>query len=387
MNIILNGQTLHYPLTGIGWYTRHLLRGLQIHSVINQLVCIPAVSENAKLKHQKHPDFFLQSKLKKIIKLLPGSYTTLNFYRNNLFKIKSKNLINKKFIYHEPCYILRPYAGLKVCTIHDLSHIHYPQHHPKERVNFLLRHLPRSIDDANHIITGSKFIRSEIINSFNILPNKVTSIYHGVSKEFRPRQFNEVSTVLTHYSLLGKSYLLSVGTLEPRKNLERLIQAFNRLSEQTRKKHPLVLVGIKGWNTHRLERIIQSLIKKEQLYCLGYVPSLDIPYLYSGAYGFLYLSLYEGFGLPLLEAMASGIPTLASNASAIPEVVGNATMLTNPLDIDMISGKLNQLINDLPLRDRLKQQGPLQAVKFSWESCIENTIAVYRQTLKHSGSS
>lgn len=252
-------------------------------------------------------------------------------------------------------------------------------------MNFLLRYLPDSVRKADHIITASEFIRNEIIDLFNLSPVKVTCVYHGVSKVFKVRPFIDVKSVLAIYALHEKSYLLSVGTLEPRKNLECLIHAFKRLSEQSRNKHPLILIGLKGWQTHCLEKMIQPLIKKQQLYCLGYVPETDLPYLYSGAYGFIYISIYEGFGLPLLEAMASGIPTLASNESAMPEVVGDAAMLVNPLDIDLITDKLNQLINDVTLRDRLKQLGPIQAAKFSWESCIQNTIVVYQQTLKALG--
>jgi glycosyltransferase involved in cell wall biosynthesis len=382
MNIILNIQSLQYPLTGIGWYTRHLMGGLQKHECINQLICIPDEKKSNQIIKK---NFIFETNLKKIIKFFPGTYSLLNSYRNARFVKKTRFLFHDKFIYHEPCYVLRPYPGPKVCTIHDLSHIHYPEYHPKERIKFLNRHL--NINNADHIITGSNFIRNELINIFNIPQDKISSIYHGISKIFRPRQSNKIKKALLAYNLHEKSYLLSVGTLEPRKNLERLIQAFKRLPEQLRKKHPLVLIGIKGWNTQRLEKLTRSLINKEQIYCLGYLPEADLPYLYSGAYGFIYISIYEGFGLPLLEAMASGIPTLASNESAMPEVVGDAAMLVNPFDIDRITDKLNQLINDLTLRDRLKQLGPIQAAKFSWESCIENTIAVYRQTLKSLGMS
>lgn len=296
-------------------------------------------------------------------------------------------MVDQNFIYHEPCYILRPYSGPKICTVHDLSHIRYPYYHPKQRVKFLLDNLPGSIYEADHIITASEFIRNEIIDLFNISPIKVTCVYHGVSKAFKARRFIDIKSVLAIYGLHEKSYLLSVGTLEPRKNLEHLIQAFNQLPEKQRKKYPLVVIGIKGWHTHPLVKMMQPLIKKEQLYCLGYVPEAYLPFLYSGAFGFLYISIYEGFGLPILEAMASGIPTLTSSESAMPEVVGDAAMQVNPFDIEMITDQLNHLINDLTLRDRLKQLGPIQAAKFSWESCVEGTIGVYQQTLKYSGIS
>ncbi len=377
MNVILSGRPIQYPLTGIGWYTQYLLQGLQIHKLINQIVCIPNLSD--KKINKKY--FFLQLTFKKIIKLLPGSYEILRYYRNVVFKRKTRPMIDKGFIYHEPCYILRPYLGPKICTVHDLSHIHYPEYHPKERVKFLLYHLPRSINSADHIITGSQFIRDEIINVFKISPDKITSIYHGISKVFRPRQFNEVKSVLARYGLWKKTYLLSVGTLEPRKNLERLIQAFKQLSEQQRKRYPLVLVGVKGWGIYRLEKLIQPLLQKEQLYYLGYVAETDLPYLYSGAYAFVYISLYEGFGLPLLEAMASGVPALASNVSSMPEVVQNAALLVNPLDVDAISDKLRLLLMDNALRSHLSAQSLIQASKFSWEKCIDSTVNLYQKAL------
>ena len=142
-----------------------------------------------------------------------------------------------------------------------------------------------------------------------------------------------------------------------------------------------MLVGVKGWDIHCLEKIIQALIKKEQLYCLGYVPEADLPYLYSGAYGFVYLSIYEGFGLPLLEAMASGVPTLASNVSSMPEVVQNAALLVNPLDVDAITDKLRLLLMDNALRNNLSAQSLIQASKFSWEICIDSTVNLYQKAL------
>jgi len=377
VNIILNGQTLQYPLTGIGWYTWYLLQGLQTHPLINQLICIPSIkldNKRSKLAHN-----FLQSNFKKIIKSLPGSYIALNNCRNRLFRKRSQLLRDRNFIYHEPAYIIRPYAGSTVCTVHDLSHIYYPECHPKERVKFLLRYLPQSIEKVDHIIAVSEFTRAEVINTFNISPAKITRIYHGISKLYRPRQFDEIKAVLCRLGLLGKNYLLSVGTLEPRKNLERLILAFKQLSEQQRNRHPLVLVGVKGWNHSRLEQLIKPLLQKKQLHYLGYVSELDLAYLYSGAFAFVYLSIYEGFGLPLLEAMASGVPILTANGSSLLEVVENAALLVNPFDIDAIVAKLCQLLGNEELRVRLKQRGLIQAEKFSWKVCIENIINVYRK--------
>ena len=317
--------------------------------------------------------------LKRIIKEFPGSYTTLNYYRKIKYTYNTYSLINKKFVYHEPCYVLKPYLGPKICTIHDLSHIHYPESHPKERVKFLLRYLPTTINTADHIITGSEFIRQELINLCNVSSDKVTTIHHGISKVFKVRSVNQFNFVLSRYGLNGKTYLLSVGTLEPRKNLERLIYAFKKLPEHQRVKFPLVIVGVQGWKTCHLKKLVQSLIIKGQIYILGYVIEYDLPYLYSGAYGFIYLSIYEGFGFPILEALASGIPTLASNISSIPEIVDNSAILCNPFNVDEITIKIKYLLDDINWREKLKISGPKQAEKFSLSTFIEKTIDVYRK--------
>ncbi len=381
MRIIINGHSLKPPLTGIGHYTQCLLQGLQHNARIRELVCIPKINNDDENLDKKN---YWSTKINSFIRSLPGTYAALNKFRNINFKKKVASFSEKNFIYHEPSYILRPYSGLKICTVHDLSHIHYPQYHPRERVKFLLKHLAISIEHAQHIITGSHFVRREIIDFFKLPANKITTVYHGVAKIFRPRAENDLKPVLARYQLLGKKYLLYIGTLEPRKNIERLIQAFCRLPPQWRAQYPLILVGSKGWCSYKLEKLIHQLTQKEQFYYLGYVPEEDLPYLYSGAHAFVYLSLYEGFGLPVLEALASGIPCMTSNVSSIPEVVGEAGLLVNPWDVDAITAALSRLLSDPVLRADLKRKGLLQAAKFSWQSCVNNTIDVYEGILASS---
>lgn len=374
MKILINGQSLKPPITGIGRYTHCLLQGLTQNRRIHELVGIPKMNIGKKKLAKKN---YFSTQITTIIKSLPGAYATLNKFRNANFKQKTLAFAEKNFIYHEPSYILHPYSGPKLCTVHDLSHIHYPQYHPQERVKFLLKHLSLSIECAQHIITGSHFIRRELIDLFKLSPNKVSTIYHGVNKIFKPRVKSDLKPILARYQLVEKKYLLYVGTLEPRKNIERLIQAFYRLPQSCRKQHPLILVGTKGWKNRSLEKLISKLVKEREVSYLGYVPETDLPYLYSGAYAFLYLSLYEGFGLPVLEALASGVPCITSAVSSMPELIGDAGLLVNPWDTHAITETLNRLLNDTVLQTDLKHKGPLQAAKFSWETCVNNTIDVY----------
>ncbi len=378
VKLFLSTYGLKYPLTGIGWYTHHLIRGLKEHNAIEQLITTSTLHGHYDAAYKKNS---FQSIIKKLIQFCPGSYSFLHAYYNTSFLKRSRQFPLKEIIYHEPCYILRPYSGLKICSVHDLSHIYHPEFHPRARVNFLLHYLPRSINEADHVITGSYAIRDQIINYFKIPSEKITVIYHGVSTVFKVRQCIEINPVLVRYGLLGKPYVLSVGTLEPRKNLVRLIRAFNGLPERQRKQFPLVLVGTPGWDIGKLGKLIKQMVSKEEVYCLGYVASNDLPYLYSGAYAFVYLSLYEGFGLPLLEALASGIPTLTSNISSMPEVVGDAALLVDPWDIAGIADSLNGLLNDNFLRAKLKNKGALRATQFSWQKCINQTVGVYQHVL------
>lgn len=376
MKIIIGGFAMNPPITGIGVYAKRLFQGLAKNDRISDLICIPK-NYPTKVRILKK-NFF--SVANKIIKSLPGTYAIANKFRDFKFKKKSCYLSEKKFIYHEPSYILRPYSGPKLCTVHDLSHIHYPHYHPRERVRFLSKHLAESIKNSQHVITGSNFVRNEIINFFNVAPNKISTIYHGVDKIYRPYTKKDIALTLSHYQLLDKKYLLYVGTLEPRKNLKCLIEAFNLLPRQLRKQYSLVLVGYNGWSNCKVEKMINK-FRKEGIYYLGYVTNSDLPYLYAGATAFLYLSIYEGFGLPVLEALASGVPCITSNTSSIPEVLGNAGLLVNPFDVASIAKKISQLLNDTNLQKEFKRKGIIHAAKFSWDTTIDNTIKVYESIL------
>jgi alpha-1,3-rhamnosyl/mannosyltransferase len=171
---------------------------------------------------------------------------------------------------------------------------------------------------------------------------------------------------------------LAVSTLEPRKNLPRLLMAYARLPEALRARHPLALVGAKGWLNAELEQHLAPLERTGQLRRLGYVSQEDLPALYAGAHAFAYPSLYEGFGLPLLEAMASGAPALSSRCSSLPEVAGAAALLIDPEDLDALTAGLERLLDDAPWRVQARARGLEQARRFSWERCVEDTVAVYR---------
>ena len=379
MKLILNVDAITHPLTGIGQYALRLARGLRAHPAIEETRFYSAyrwIDDPEQVLAANRP-------IARIRRWIPFKPLALNIYgavRSRAFLWQTRAL--KHYLLHSPNYILLPFDGPAVATIHDLSYLHYPQHHPRERILFMERHMPRTLTQASAIMCDSEFIRQEIINILGVPASKVVDVPLGVDQVFHPRDLTTLRPVLSRYHLDGLTYLLAVSTLEPRKNLPRLLIAYARLPEALRARHPLALVGAKGWLNTELERHLAPLERTGQLRRLGYVPQDDLPVLYAGAHAFAYPSLYEGFGLPLLEAMASGLPALSSHRSSLPQVAGDAALLIDPEDIDDLTAGLERLLSDEPWRAVARDRGMEQARRFSWDRCVEETIAVYRRLLE-----
>jgi alpha-1,3-rhamnosyl/mannosyltransferase len=190
-----------------------------------------------------------------------------------------------------------------------------------------------------------------------------------------------MNPVLERYGLVDVPYLLTVCTIEPRKNLVGLIQAYSRLSDELRHRHPLVITGHKGWLTEAIEQAMEPLQREGSLRWLGYVPAADLPIIYNGAYAFAYPSFYEGFGLPLIEAMASGLPILTSDRAAMPEIVGDVALKIDPEDIEDITENLRRILLDDEFRQFAHVEGLAHSKQFTWEKCVDKTVEVYRKAL------
>lgn len=385
MQVILNTENLKSPLTGIGNYTKRLLAGLILCPRIDGVYCFTGTgfTEYDQLLESTAVDSLsvgrktqsLRGQLRKI----PKAYQLRTLARNFMFKRAVKLASNDPVLYHEPDYILKPFSGCCITTIHDLSHIHYPQYHPRERVRFLERELPYTLQKANHIVTDSEFIRDEIIEILGVDAQRVTAIPLGVGEQFRPRPSEEINRILDLYRLDYGRYLLTVATLEPRKNLDGLLNAFLRLPLSLRRQYPLIFVGGDGWKSQLLNNRLRDLELKGEIRRLGYVANEHLPALYSGARGFAFPSFYEGFGLPPLEAMASGVPVLTSDNSAMSEVVGEAGILINAENNDSLLAGLERLLTDEKFRRNGVEQGLQQAKKFPWIRCVEQTVDLYQK--------
>ena len=381
MKVILNVDAITGPLTGIGNYANQLANKLPLNSEIEEL---KLYSSHRWIKDADHA-LKANQMLASIRKNVPLKGTALKLYtwqKNLWFKQKSKPF-DKNYLLHSPNYLLLPFEGKSVTTIHDLSFIRYPETHPKERVAILEKELPKSIAQASAIITDSDYIKHEVQQILGIADEKIHVVPLGVSNDYHPYTEEEYQPVLKKHKLDKIKYILSVATLEPRKNLNSLIDAYLLLPRAVRSEYKLVVAGARGWLSKDLLLRIEVLVKRGDIISLGYIDSEDLPYIYSGSHGFALPSLYEGFGLPILEAMAAGTPVLTSTSSSLPEVAAGAAILTNANDIEDISAGLLKLIEDTSWRKQAVIKGLARAQEYTWEKCIQKTVEVYQHVLKN----
>ena len=269
-----------------------------------------------------------------------------------------------------------------VVTVHDLGYLHHPESHRSFDRWYLDWTTRRHARLAAHIIADSQATRTDLIRHCDASPERITVVYPGCDESLK--RVEDPTTIAaararngidgcTHEARCG--YLLYLGTLQPRKNLVRLVEAFARL-EPSKRKLKLVLAGKRGWQYDDLFARVRSLGLQDQVVFTGYVVDSDKAALLSGAIALVYPSLYEGFGLPVLEAMACGTPVLTSDVSSLPEVAGSAALLVNPLDTDAIAQGICRLLEDAPLRQSLIEMGYEQVRRFSWASAAQQVLQV-----------
>jgi glycosyltransferase involved in cell wall biosynthesis len=270
-----------------------------------------------------------------------------------------------------------------VITIHDLINLRQPDYHGRmNRIKYRLL-LKLAVKWADRIITVSDYTKDEIIKHLNADNNKIKVVHLAADSRFKPvLNKRTIREIKSKYKIEGK-YILSVGKSYTHKNIPHLIRAFKKLATGGNLEHKLVLVGEKFWGPANLDvmKTIEDLELGEKVIWPGYIDDEDMPSLYSGAELFVMPSYYEGFGLPLLEAMSCGTPVIASNVTSIPEVVGNAGILVSPDDVDELTQSMLTLIKDKKKRNALIEKGLERSRMFSWEKCARETVDVYKDLL------
>jgi alpha-1,3-rhamnosyl/mannosyltransferase len=280
-------------------------------------------------------------------------------------------------LYHEQNYVPLGYDVPVVITVHDLSWLRYPETQPADRVRWLTRGLPKALARAGAIIVDSNFVRTEVIDTFAVAPERVHTAHLGVSSVFRKRTSEETARALDAMGLTHGRYILTVGTIEPRKNILHALEAFARIPASIRERYPLVVAGARGWRAADIKSRLRRLADAGQIRFLGHVAEATLPCLYAGAAAFVFPSLYEGFGLPLLEAMASGVPVIASNRASVPEVMGDAGQSLDPDSPEDTAAKITALLEDPATRAAMAQRGIERAAGFTWQACAAVTRNVY----------
>ncbi|MFX0197455.1 MAG: glycosyltransferase family 4 protein [Candidatus Hodarchaeota archaeon] len=380
MRVLLNGLSVVFPISGVGLYTLRLGKALGTLLGSGKIFwfgksvpdCTHGFCDNKGPVSINH----VGQNLKKDLRKIPGLKTLIHTWRNNQFRSYSRRV--KPSLYHETNYAPFNFEyGPTVVTVCDLSFIRHPEWHPIDRVKYFENHCVKQISQVEAIITISEFSKGEILTLLNVDPAKISVTPLGVDRNFRPGK--------KRMQGVPDKYILYLGNLEPRKNLPALLTAYRCLPKKIRNIYPLVVSGARGWNTKKFDRTLRLFQKGEKLILTGYVPQGQLPELYRGASLFVYPSLYEGFGLPVLEAMACGVPVVASNRTSIPEVVGDAGVLIDPHDTSELRDAMLQLLDDEKLRGEMSEKGLERAKLFSWDKCAQETLAIYEKVLGERG--
>jgi glycosyltransferase involved in cell wall biosynthesis len=271
-----------------------------------------------------------------------------------------------------------------VVSIHDLSFEHLPNTFTWRSRKQLRITVRRTARQASQVIALSEYARNDIVNTYQVSTDKISVIPLSAGAHFRPiTDEEELQRVRQTYGIEGE-YMLSVGAIQPRKNLGRLVAAYSHLrgAKPEGKLPKLVLAGKCAWLYDETLRAIKELELSDSIILTGYVPESDLPTLYSGALCFIYPSYFEGFGLPPLEAMQCGVPVIVGDRTSLPEVVGDAAVLVDPFDVHALAGAIEKVVSDSDLRARLSVQGLARAKLFEWRETARQTLAVYQKAAR-----
>lgn len=379
MNLLVNLDPITANMSGIGRFTLMLTNALLRSGQVTNFCAIRggALLPEHRIVQLLDPAYpptpsprAMGRHLRQIAARIPGSRALHTGF--NTFRASRALRRLHDYVYWEPGYHLLPFPGPALLTVYDLSHQAHPEFHPRSRVKQLARSLPDSIARATALLTVSSFSQQQIEQAFR--PEKpITVIYPGVDDAF----FAPDAAAIRHCKqtlALPDNYILSVATFEPRKNLDRVLDAYMLLPLSLRRRYPLVLAGCSGWCNSRLAQRLAQLQEAHEIRVLGYVPQPLLPALYAGATLCVYASLYEGFGMPIAEAMACGTPVITSNCTAMPEVGGHAALLVHPQSTTEIAAAMTLLISNPDERERRRQLGLQQARQFSWDASARQLL-------------
>ena len=368
MRIAFDGTTLTPGRTGVGYYTEHLLQHLarEVEATGDELVVVsnqPIETEQPLPPHVRVHD---------------GHRFPIRIGWMQLRAARALASLAPDVAHFTNGMVPAGSEVSTVVTIHDMSLRLYPHCHPVRRLllNRPLMHV--ALRRASAIVTVSHSTRRDLLRLHGLSPDRVSVVHEAASPAFRPiRDGVRLGTMRAKYGLPDR-FMLYVGTIEPRKNLGRLIDAF-AIARQAGIPHHLVCVGPYGWSSRDLTGRIAQLGLSRHVHFTGYVPFDDLPVIYNLGEFFVFPSLYEGFGLPVVEAMASGTPVLTANTSSLTEIAGDGAHTVDPTDTDALADAIRRLATDEPLRRDLAERGWRRSRAFSWTQTAKDMLAVYQR--------
>lgn len=384
LRVLLNDRPLTRTLTGVGNYIAQVLTHVPRVTAAVSLrpFCL------GYLRRQSWPAQSVAANPSPAVPLAPGperhprdlsggrwpwwARRTLQGGYRQLFRLAGL----RNDLYHEPNHIpLR--CGLRtVTTIHDLSVLVHPEWHPADRVRWYEEEFAAGLRQSRVLIAVSEYTKRDLVARLGVTPERVFVTYQAPRAAFRPRPAQEVAALRAQMAL-PERFFLYVGTLEPRKNLTGLLEAYAALPMGIRQRHPLLLAGAWGWKQEALRELLQRLALGDQVRTLGYLGDDSLAALYAACTAFVWPTLFEGFGLPPLEALACGAPVIVSNTTSLPEVVGDAGCLLAPRDQAGWTDAMRRAAEDGAWRATMAAAGPVQAGRFTWDAFAEQTIRAY----------
>lgn len=373
MNLGIDGRVITWHTgSGLATYTNNLLENLkELQQLKNIFLFYP---------NKSRTDYFEISDIPK--NLLVGE-RRLDFWRN-VYELQwtadypvevFHNTVNGIGLPHN-------FKGVKIITLHDLIPYIMPETVDRPHLDYTLKNTPKIIEDVSHIITVSNYSKSDIQKYFGVCDNKITVTHLAADPIFMPMDRNNAKRVIFNKYGIDKKYVLYLGGFSQRKNIARLIKAFKKVITEKEEVINLLILGEYSRSFESLWKLTETLELCDYVKFLNFVPTADLPYFYNGAEVFVYPSLYEGFGLPPLEAMQCGTPVVTSNVSSIPEIVGNACLLTNPYSIDNISDSILTLLTNGDEWHKYSLLGTEKAKEYSWQKTAAETLNVYEKCIK-----
>lgn len=360
---------------GIGRYVRELLAALASLHDENRYRLFVAGSRPTSLSGQLGPRFAWRA-----TRISPKWLARL-WHRLNLY-IPVEAFIGRVDVFHATDFVIPPTLPRTrtLLTVHDLSFVRVPESASPRLKAYLDEVVPRSVKRADHVLADSLATKLDIVDLYGISPERVEVLLSGVDPIFRPIHSANFASIRAKYHIGERPYLFAVGTVQPRKNYARLIEAVSILRTGGLE-IDLVIAGGKGWLEDPIYAALDQFRMRPYVHFIGFAAEEDLPVLYSHALCSVFPSLYEGFGLPILEAMACGTPVVTSNLSSMPEVAGDAALLVDPHDVEGIANGIRSVIEDSGLRQSLIYKGQDRAKLFTWEKSARQLLQVYQRLL------